>query len=79
MIDSRDYKTNDDLADAMQFEHDLSELEYLTGKLAELEASFEFYKHQYELSTEEIMSRQLELRNRVQQYYKKIYAQKKEK
>lgn len=74
MIDARDYKTRDELADAMKFERDLSELNYLSKKLAELELSFEFYKHRYKLSIEEIKSKQIELRNNISEYYKKIKA-----
>lgn len=72
MIDARDYKTHDELADAMQFEHDVSELEYLNKILAELEASFEFYKHRYERSIEEIKSKQLKLQNNISEFYKKV-------
>lgn len=74
MIDARDYKTYDELADAMQLEHDISELDYLSKKQAELELSFEFYKHQYELSIENIKSRKLELQNNIDEYYKKVKA-----
>ena len=77
MIDARDYKMHDELADAMQFEHDISELDYLSKKLAELELSFEFYKHRYELLIEEIKSKQLELRNNINEYYKKLELNRK--
>ena len=75
MIDARDYKTHDELADAMQFEHDISELDYLSKKLAQLELSFEFYKQRHEHLIEEIKSKQLELRNNVIEYYKKVKTQ----
>ena len=78
MIDARDYKTHDELADAMQFEHDISELDYLSKKLAKLKFSFEFYKHRYELLIEEIKSKQLELRNNINEYYKKLELNKKQ-
>ena len=71
MIDTRDYKTHYELADAMQLANDISELDYLNKRLTELELSFEFYKHQYELSIEEIKSRKLELQNNINEYYKK--------
>ena len=71
MIDARDYKTNDELADAMQLEHDISELDYLSKKLAKLEVSFEFYKQRYEHLIEEIKSKQLKLQNNISEYYKK--------
>lgn len=78
MIDARDYETYDELADAMQLEHDISELDYLNKKQAELELSFEFYKHQYELSIENIKSRKLELRNNIDEYYKKLRLNRKQ-
>jgi hypothetical protein len=65
MIDARDYETYDELADAMQLEHDISELDYLNKQQADLELSFEFYKHQYELSIKEIKSRKIELQNSI--------------
>ena len=68
MIDTRDYKTHCELVDAMQFEHDIAELDYLSRKLAELE----FYKHQYELSIEKIKSRKLELQSNIDEYHKKL-------
>ncbi len=72
MIDARDYKTHDELVDAMKFEHDLSELDYLNRILDELELSFEFYKHRYERLTKEIRSKKLELQNNIDEYYKKL-------
>lgn len=72
MIDARDYRTHEELEEAMQYERDISELDYLNRKLAELEVSFEFYKHRYELSIEEIKSRELELRNNISEYFKKL-------
>lgn len=77
MIDARDYKTHDELADAMQLEHDISELDYLSKKLTKLELSFEFYKQQHEHLIEEIKSKQLELRNNVSEYYKKLRLKRK--
>lgn len=77
MIDARDYKTHDELSDAMQFEHDISELEYLNKKLAELELSFEFYKHRYELAIEEIKSKKLKLQNNINEFYKKLSLRRK--
>ena len=77
MIDARDYKTHDELADAMQFEHDTSELEYLNKILAELEVSFEFYKQRHEHLIEEIKSKQLELQNNISEYYKKLRLNRK--
>lgn len=73
MIDARDYKTHDELADAMQLERDVSELEYLTKQLAKLELSFEFYKSQHEHAIAEIKARQLELQNNIHQLHKKIW------
>lgn len=75
MIDARDYETHDELADAMQFEHDISELDYLSKKLAKLEVSFEFYKQRYEHLIEEIKSKQLKLQNNINEYHKKVKAQ----
>jgi len=77
VIDARDYKTHEELADAMQLEHDISELDYLDKKLAKLEVSFEFYKHQYERAIEEIKSRKLELQNNIDEYYKKLRIDRK--
>ena len=77
MIDARDYKTHDELADAMQFEYDISELEYLNKILAQLELSFEFYKQRYEHSIEEIKSKQLKLQNNINEYYKKLRLKRK--
>lgn len=78
MIDARDYKTQDELAKAMQLERDISELDYLNKKLAELELSFDFYKHQYELSVKEIKSIKLELQNNIDDYYKKLRINRKQ-
>ena len=72
MIDARDYHTRDELADAMQFEHDISELDFLSKQLSNLELSFEFYKRQYKLSIEEIKNKQLELKNNIDEYHKKL-------
>ena len=77
MLDTRDYKTHDELADAMQFEHDISELDYLSKKLAQLELSFEFYKQRHEHLIEEIKSKQLKLQNNVNEYYKKLRLKRK--
>ncbi len=77
MIDARDYKTYDELADAMQFEHDISELDYLNKKLAELELSFEIYKQQHEHVIEHIKSKQLALQNNINEYYKKLRLNRK--
>lgn len=75
MIDARDYKTHDELADAMQNEHDISMLHFLNKKLEILKASFAFNKRKYEHSIEEIKSKQLELQNNINEYYKKVKAQ----
>ena len=72
MIDTRDYKTCDELADAMQLEHDISELECLNKKLTELQFSFEFFKHQYEISIEAIMYKKLELQNNINKHLEKL-------
>ena len=72
MIDARDYKTHEEIADAMQLEQAMSELEYLTKKLAELKLSFEFYKSQLEHVIVEIESRKIELQNNIDEYYKKL-------
>ena len=77
MIDARDYKTHDELADAMQFENDIAELDYLSKKLAQLELSFEFYKQRHEHLIEEIKSKQLKLQNNVNEYYKKLRLKRK--
>lgn len=77
MIDARDYETTEELADAMQFEHDISELENLNKKLAELETSFEFYKNQYELATKALRSKKVELRNNIDKYFKKLRLNRK--
>ena len=77
MIDARDYKTYDELADAMQFENDISELDYLSKKLAKLEVSFEFYKQRHEHAIKEIKSKQLKLQNNVNEYYKKLRLKRK--
>lgn len=77
MIDARDYKTHEEIADAMQLEGCFSELEYLDKKLANLEVSFEFYKSQHERAIAEIKSRKLELENNIHQYYKKLWLNSK--
>ena len=77
MIDARDYETTEELADAMQFEHDISELEHLDKKLAELEVSFEFYKNQYELAMKALKSKQVELRKNIDEYFKKLRRNRK--
>jgi len=71
MIDSRDYKTSDELADAMQFEHYISELDFLNKTLTELKRSFGCYKRRLERSVREIKSKTLELQNNIDEYYKK--------
>ena len=75
MIDARDYKTHEELADAMQFEHDISELDYLSKILAKLELQFKFYKQRYDHTIEEIKSKQLKLQNNIDEYCKKVKAQ----
>lgn len=77
MIDARDYETTEELADAMQFERDISELEHLDKKLAELEVSFEFYKNQYELAMKALKSKQVELRKNIDEYFKKLRRNRK--
>lgn len=77
MIDARDYETLDELADAMQYEHDISELDYLNKILDELDISFEFYKHRYECLIKELRSKKFELQKNIDEYYKKLRLDRK--
>ena len=48
MIDARDYKTIEELEEAMQFEHDISELDAINKKLDLLEFQYRRVKSSYE-------------------------------
>jgi hypothetical protein len=48
MIDARDYKTLDELEEAMQYEHDISELDAIDKTLDTLEFQYYRVKSSYE-------------------------------
>ena len=71
MIDTRNYKTHEELVEAMEFERDCSELEYLNAKISEMNSRFELYKHQYENVLQRLNSKKARVAKRIDEYYKK--------
>ena len=67
MIDARNYKTHEELAEAMEFERDCAELEYLNAKISELELC----KRQYENGLRHLNSKKAKVARRIEEYYKK--------
>lgn len=71
MIDARNYKTHEELVEAMEFERDCSELEYLNAKISETKSRFEFYKDKYEVILRCLNSKKAKVTKRIDEYYKK--------
>lgn len=67
MIDTRNYKTHEELVEAMEFERDCSELEYLNAKISELELCI----HQYENGLRHLNSKKAKVARHIEEYYKK--------
>lgn len=71
MIDARKYKTTEELAEAMQFEHDISEKEWLDKKISELETAFKIIKGRYFDEIRILLSKRANVRRSIDKYWKR--------
>lgn len=71
MIDARNYKTTEELAEAMQFEHDISEKEWLNKKISELETAIKIIKSRYFDEIRILLSKRANVQRSIDKYWEK--------